>query len=102
MHARAVKFVLGPDREWEANRMADVTKMYLSGVDGFRGITFLADYHNGEYLWISFWDSRESAEASFQIAHAKFLELIGDSFQWPPGVQLFEVYEPAERWQEDA
>ena len=54
MYARVVKFVLNPDSEWEANRMADVIYTLLQQQPGFQGASFLADYENSDYKWISY------------------------------------------------
>lgn len=94
VYAHVVKFVLEPDTEWEANCMADVIYTFLQQQQGYQGASFLADYDNSEYKWISYW----ATEEDFLLAHKNvfpiLLEMIGYNCQWEPSVQVFEVYEP--------
>lgn len=92
MYARMVKFVLGLDTTWEAERMADITFWKLKSQPGFMRFECLQDYENGEYKWISYWASEKDLSRSFHEVYPWFKEMIGNSFQWEPSVQVFEVY----------
>lgn len=94
MYARVVKFVLKPDTEWEADRMADVIYTLLRQQHGFQGASFLADYENSEYKWISYWATEEDFVQSYQKVFPTLIEMIGYNCQWEPTTQRFEVYVP--------
>lgn len=94
MYVRVIRFVLGPDRQWEAEHIADVLATLTYNQTGCMGFNFYADHHNGEYQTVSYWDTREHWESSFKVMWPVFTSLIGDNFQWSPIVQMFEEYEP--------
>lgn len=94
LYARVVKFVLNPDSEWEANRMADVIYTLLQQQPGFQGASFLADYENSDYKWISYWETEEDLLQSQKKVFPVLLDMVGYSCQWEPSVQMYEVYEP--------
>ncbi len=85
---------IGPDSQWEAERIADLFLTFLNQQKGFRGIKYLADYDNGEYASISFWETEADLVASLEVVHPKLQDLVGSRFQWEPSYQVFKVYEP--------
>lgn len=92
--ARVVRFTMGSDSSWEVNRMADVLNRWLREQDGCIDVLFLADYQNGDYQWISIWESAEDFQTSYDTIWPKFTEMVGDCFQWAPLMQMYEVYKP--------
>lgn len=94
MYARVIRFVLGPDTEWEVKRMADIAYLRAKTAQGFKGGACLHAYDTGEYEWISYWDTMETLEKSLQELYPLFKETVGDRFQWEPSVQIFTCYVP--------
>lgn len=94
MIVRIVKFVLGPDRQWEAERMADVIAAINRNQPGFQEFHFFADHDAGEYQTSSFWATKQDWDDSFKVVWPYYENLVGDHFQWGPTVQMYEVYEP--------
>ena len=94
MYARVTRFVLGPDTQWEADRMSDYAQVFLSQIPGFKGIQCLSEYDTGEYQWIVFWETKESAAEAYKLTYPLFLEALGDNLEFDrPIVQMFQVYE---------
>lgn len=94
MYARVIRFVLGPDTEWEADRMADAISLLVKQQRGFKGMQFFHDYQNGEYQWVTLWETQQDWEASYQNVIDAKRAMIGDKFQWQIAVQMYHVYEP--------
>ncbi|WDL96043.1 hypothetical protein [Alicyclobacillus sp. ALC3] len=93
MYATTIRFVLGPDTQWESEHIADVVAGMLSNQRGCESFVFLGDYEIGEYEWIVFWNSREDAAVAYEQRYSQFCAMIGDGFQWRPAIQLFQVYD---------
>jgi hypothetical protein len=96
MVACVVKVVLGPDTQWEIEKLADIFNALFQKhrTPGFQGFTFLFAYETGEYLGVSYFDTKEHALAAVQKYAPLFGEMVKHGYQWKPTVELFEVYEP--------
>lgn len=94
MYARIIKFVLGPNRLWEAERMADVIASFAQTQRGYLGFQLLSNVDTGEFQTISFWASKSDWLDSLEVIAPYFSHMIGDDFQWKPSVEMFEVYDP--------
>ena len=65
MHARLTRFDGAPDRIDDAVRQTeDVWLPKLREIDGFRGVTTLADRSTGTIISITFWESEDAMRAS--------------------------------------
>jgi heme-degrading monooxygenase HmoA len=65
MHARLTRFDGAPDRIDDAVRQTeDVWLPKLREIDGFRGVTSLADRSTGTIVAITFWESEDAMRAS--------------------------------------
>lgn len=95
MFARLVLVTLGPGTREQAEALADHFGTVLSGLKGFRGVTFVADDVAGEYGSISLWETREDAENVRFTAGPQTRQDLRDIAKGPPRVRLFEVYEPS-------
>ncbi len=94
MYARVTKFVLGPDTQWEADRMADLANLLLSDMQGFQGILCLSQYDIGEYQWTVFWETKEQADKAFEKTYPMFLDGLGDNLVFDrPIIQMYKVYD---------
>ncbi len=94
MYARIVKFVLGPNRLWEAQRIADVIASFARTQPGYLGFQLLANAETGEYQTVSFWATESDWVDSLKVLIPYFSDMIGDDFQWEPSVEMFQVYDP--------
>lgn len=88
------KFVLGVDTKREADKMAMAMIKISEKWPGYIKATVLADYANGEYTWISYWDTKEDCYDSSQPFLTLLRDILGHKFQWEPAIQIFEVHEP--------
>lgn len=93
MYARLVLVTLGPGAREKAESLADRFGAVLAGLQGFRGVTFIADDIAGEYGSISLWETREDAENVRFKAGPQTRQDLRDIAQGPPRVRLFKVYE---------
>lgn len=89
-----VKFVLGPDTEWEAERIADVICYELKKYYGYQGYMFFKDPETGEYISLSFWDDIEKHHVPHERVYNLLLEMMGDGYEWQPCAEIFDVYVP--------
>jgi heme-degrading monooxygenase HmoA len=65
MYARLTRFDGAPDRIDDAVRQTeDVWLPKLREIDGFRGVTSLADRSTGTIVAITFWESEDAMRAS--------------------------------------
>src|SRR3954454_3820653 len=65
MYARLTRFDGAPDRIDDAVRQTeDVWLPKLREIDGFRGITSLADRSTGTIVAVTFWESEDAMRAS--------------------------------------
>lgn len=94
MYARMVLLNLGQGKRAKANELADQFAAALSGMQGFRGVTFLADETAGEYGSLSLWESRADAENVAHAADQEVRNALKGLLHGPPRIRLFEVYEP--------
>lgn len=101
MYARIVRFVLGPDRRWEIEHMAEAAHYFVSRLPGFIDVAMLHDYETGECHWISYWETEADAVAAQSTYLDRVLAIIGDGYQWPPVVQYCEVYTPTKLTRHD-
>lgn len=78
MYACAVRFVLEPYSEWEANHMGDVASHFLHEKKGFVDLVLLGEYETGDYQWITFWESKDVALQAVNEWCDAFMNLLGD------------------------
>src|SRR3954464_15221504 len=65
MHARITRFEGAPERIDDATRQTeDVWLPKLREIDGFRGVTTLADRSTGTIIAITYWESEDALRAS--------------------------------------
>lgn len=93
MWARLVLIPLGQGMRETAEQLADQFSVTLSRLDGFRGVTFLADETAGEYGSISLWQTRADAEAVRWNVGPEIKRALKGITRGPPRVRLFEVYQ---------
>lgn len=96
MVVSTVKFILGPDRQWEAERIADFVNYSLKKCKGFIDYKFFVENETGEYISIAYWETRDEALDAYCQVHPRALEMIGSDYQCLPYLQIFEVYKPRE------
>lgn len=92
-YATTVKFVLGPDTQWESERIADVFAGLLRNQPGCHSFVFLGNYETGEYEWVVFWNSPQHAIRAYEQRYEQLCEMLGDRIQWEPAISLYQVYE---------
>ncbi|MFB5188706.1 hypothetical protein [Alicyclobacillus fastidiosus] len=97
MVAVVVKFVLGENTRWEAERIADVFTALLKKHSGpFHHVDYLGEYELGEYMGIVYWETREGAEESIGAFLPFLKEMVEYNSQYPITLELFDVYTPKE------
>lgn len=97
MVACVVKIVLGPDTQWEIERIADIFTSLLKDYKarGFRYASYLFEYDTGEYQGIAYWDApRDYVESLIPEFIPLLREMTKHHCQWEPSVELYSVYEP--------
>ena len=93
MYARLNIMNMRPGQREFAEGVADKVAPAMRELKGFRSVTFIGDFENGEIGGLSVWETKEDAEAAGE-AMAWLQELVGDKLKGPPDVKVFEVYEP--------
>ena len=74
-------------------QLADRVSAAYRSEPGFQHVTFLADDASGEYGYISFWDTKEEAEAAGAKMNPQLQEAVRDMLKGQPTIRLFEVHE---------
>lgn len=83
-----------PDNRPAMENVADQGKQGLAQMDGFESVSFFLDEDRSLYGAVSFWASREAAEAAEAASTPQFTEAIGDKADGPIETNIYEVYEP--------
>lgn len=93
MYAVAIRFVLEPYSQWEADHMAQVVLNSLRDKQGFVDLVLLGQYETGEYEWIGMWETKQQAVVALEEWHEPFMRLLGDYAHWnKPYANLYEVH----------
>jgi quinol monooxygenase YgiN len=91
MHARVVKFRLGPGTRDAATALADEAYKLSKTLKGIVSATYLIyDESAGDYGSVTVWDSEADAEA----AGKALIDALKDRMNSPPEVLHAEVYVP--------
>lgn len=93
MHARLLMFTTKPGTRSTMEELADQTYASMRSLEGFKSATFLGDDAVGEYGVLSWWESKEAADAADEALASVRQEVAGIA-KGPPTFRLFEVYEP--------
>jgi heme-degrading monooxygenase HmoA len=93
MYATFVMFTLGPGTRSTAEKLAEQFAPVISGLKGFKSITFLGDDAVGEYASVTIYESKEDAEAAIATTGPRLEEALKDIVKGPPTRRLFEVFE---------
>jgi heme-degrading monooxygenase HmoA len=95
MHARIVRFSLGPGTADIAERLADEAWKLYRKSPGFESVTFF--YENadaGQYGSFSTWESKETLEAAAAALLPVLQKMVGGSLKAPPQTSTWEIYQP--------
>ncbi|MFD1673820.1 hypothetical protein [Alicyclobacillus fodiniaquatilis] len=97
MVAVVVKFVMGENSRWEAERIADIFTALLKQQGWpFHHVDYLGEYELGEYMGIVYWKTRDAAEESIRTFLPLLKEMVHYNSQYPITLELFDVYIPKE------
>ena len=94
MYARLVLFTLGPGTRPTAEKVMGPFAPSMSAAKGFKGATFLGDDTTGQYGALVLWESKEAAEAAFEVLFPQLQSALEGIVKAPPTATLFEVLEP--------
>lgn len=93
VYAVAVRFVIEPDSQWEADHMAQVVLRSVRDEEGFVELILFGEYETGDYEWIVLWETRQQALEALHAWSEPFMNLLGDYGQWnPPSFYLYQVH----------
>ena len=93
MYATLVMFTLGPGTRSTAEKLGEQFAPVISGLKGFKSITFLGDDEIGEYASVTIYESKEDAEAAVALTGPRLEEALKGIVKGPPVRRLFEVFE---------
>jgi heme-degrading monooxygenase HmoA len=93
MHARLTRFEGSPERIDDAVRQSeDVWLPSLREIDGFQGVTTLADRSTGTIVSITFWESEDAMRASEERVSAVRKDVADAvSLRAQPTIERYEV-----------
>jgi len=94
MYANWVTFNLGPGKREQATEMVKKFRPALEALKGFEGVTFLGNEETGEYGSLITWQTKEDADAAFQVVFPQLQEAVKGRVKEPPRRVLFEVIKP--------
>jgi hypothetical protein len=93
MHARLVRFSLGPGKREVAQALAHDLQPRITAMAGCQGVTVFGDAADGQYGIFVLWDSEANANAAAQVIRPKLDEHLAPHVQAPPEARLYEVIE---------
>lgn len=94
MYARFVLFTLGNGKRTIAETMAEKQRAAMQRLQGFKGATFIADDHSGEYGVLSLWESKETAQAAEVTLTPGYLQTLKSHLKRIPMRRVLEVIHP--------
>ena len=95
MFARWVLCSLRLGARPSAEKLADRLASLYGEQAGFKGISVLIEETLGDYAILTFWDTKENAQAAGERVPAEREEEFASRLQGPPVVRIFDVYEPS-------
>jgi quinol monooxygenase YgiN len=93
LYVRLVRFKLGPGMHDTAESIADKIVPAIRSRPGCQRAEFIADYGEGEYGIVVFWESREAADAGASVIGPILTEAMARA-KAVAEIRLFDVYEP--------
>lgn len=94
MFVRIVQLKCDPGNVDQLEKMADGANAAMTRAAGFKSATFFVDRASGDGGAISYWDTREAAEAFAAASAQPLFEAFGDILQGEPKSAIYEAYEP--------
>lgn len=95
MYARLALIQLGPGKRAQVDTIMPSLSARLSGLKGFKSVTWLADDQAGEYGSLSMWESEADAEAASKEMRPEVMKAVETitSAEGESRVRHFEVVE---------
>ena len=94
MYARLTYITLEPGLRPAGEKMASQFSFFLQTLKGFQKVLFLTDDTVGEYVVMTFWDSKENSEVAAEQVRPKIEEVMKGILKKPIETHLYEVYMP--------
>ena len=91
MHARLVRFSLGPGKRAVAQALSDDIAPLIATQPGCNSVTVFGDDSDGQYGIFVLWDTEANANAAAQLVRPKLDQHLSGHVQAPPEARLFEV-----------
>lgn len=93
MYSCLFKVVLGPDTRHTAQQIADFFDPLLRSLPGFEGNVYMANYEEGEYCSLTFWDTLEHLKDALRLTYPLSQKMTASVYQWAPSYEIFEIYQ---------
>jgi heme-degrading monooxygenase HmoA len=94
MYARLTYITLEPGLRPAGEKMASQFSFFLQTLKGFQKVLFLTDDTVGEYVVMTFWDSKENSEGAAEQVRPKIEEVMKGILKKPIETHLYELYMP--------
>jgi heme-degrading monooxygenase HmoA len=85
---------LDPGKRAIAEAVADRGIALVTQQPGCEGVTFFLDEQRNLYCAVSYWASREAAEAADAVLNPGFSQAFGEHLTTPIVTEFYEIYEP--------
>ena len=91
MYARLVRFSFEPERNTEAQALADELVPLIAAQPGCHNVTAFGDLGDGEYGIFVLWDTEDHANAAAVVVRPQLNEHLAGNATAPPDARLFRV-----------
>jgi hypothetical protein len=91
MHARLVRFPLGPGKRAVAQALADDLSPKIEAMPGCKGVTVFGDDSDGQYGIFVLWACEAEANSAAAVIRPQLEQHLSGHVQGPPDARLFEV-----------
>ncbi|GAB2788291.1 hypothetical protein GCM10027040_13120 [Halomonas shantousis] len=94
MYARSLTFKSTADQRERIEALATSMAQFMQSLQGFVDLHYLASEDSTDYASISFWATKDDAQAAGELLCERVLGQIEALSTEPPKIMVYEVYEP--------
>ncbi|MEC9482280.1 MAG: antibiotic biosynthesis monooxygenase [Halomonas sp.] len=102
MYARSLTFKASADQREKIEALASSMAEVMQSLRGFVDLHYLVSEDATEYASISFWLTKDDAQAAGELLRDRALKQVETLATEPPRITVYEVYEPQSGWQAKA
>jgi quinol monooxygenase YgiN len=96
MYARFLTFKARPEQREQVEALANSMVSVMQSLHGFVDLHYLVSDDGTDYASLSFWASKDDAQAAGELLCERVLGRIEGLASEPPKISVYKIYEPPE------